>query len=66
MNDATIQARLNSIEEQIRILKAEVVQPRSRKSRARPFAELYGIWKGKVDLSLEDIQTAEIRSRDEE
>ncbi len=65
MNESTIRARLNAIEEQIKVLKAELdVKPRSGK-KTRRFADLYGIWKGKVDLSFDEIQEAEIKLRDE-
>ncbi len=62
MNEPAIRARLSTIEEQVRVLKAELrggAKPKRRKSRS--FADLYGQWKGKVDLSFEDIQDSEIR-----
>ena len=38
---------------------------RWRDSEPRHFADLHGVWKGKVDLSFEDIRGTEIRLRDE-
>lgn len=65
MNDQSVRARLAAIEGQIRVLKAELRrQPRTKKAPRR-FADLYGIWKGKVDLSFEEIQQAEIKLREE-
>jgi hypothetical protein len=64
MNEPSIRARLASIEEQIKVLKAELdVKPRRRKPKR--FADLYGIWKGKVDLTFEEIKEAEVKLRSE-
>jgi len=64
MNEQSIRSRLDSIEEQIRVLKAELTsRPAKRKSRS--FNDLYGIWKGKVDLSYEEITAAEIKVKDD-
>jgi hypothetical protein len=65
MNEPSIRARLASIEEQIKVLKAELdVKPKRKKPKR--FADLYGTWKGKVDLTLEEIKTAEIKLRGDE
>lgn len=64
MNEPTIRARLTTIEEQIRVLKAELNSKRAKR-KPRRFADLYGIWKGKVHLSFEEIQDAEIKLKDE-
>ena len=64
MNEPAIRARLDSIEEQIRVLKGELAtKPRKRKKRR--FSDLYGLWKGKVHLTFEEIQEAEIKLKDE-
>ena len=64
MNEQSIRARLGTIEEQIRVLKGELATKPARKP-ARRFSDLYGIWKGKVDLTFEEIQEAEIRLKDD-
>jgi hypothetical protein len=62
MNEPSVRARLSAIEEQIRILKADLLT-KSRNRKPRRFSDLYGCWKGKVNLSFEEIQEAEIRLR---
>jgi len=47
-----------------RRLKQEV-QPQVTKSGKRPFAELRGILKGKVNFTEEDIEAAKIRPHDD-
>jgi len=64
MNEPSIRARLSSIEDQIKVLKAEL-ETKRRKRKPRRFSDLYGIWKGKVDLSLEEMQKAEIKLRND-
>jgi hypothetical protein len=39
--------------------------PTPPKETPGTFAQLYGIWKGKVDLSYEEIKDAEIRLKDD-
>jgi hypothetical protein len=67
MKDASVRGRLNAIEEQIKVLKAELdAGPKQgRGATPRRFADLYGIWKGKVNLSFEEMQDAEIKLREE-
>ncbi len=64
MNEASVRARLSAIEDQIRVLKVELAS-KSRKRKTRRFSDLYGIWKGKVHLSFEEIQEAEIKLKDD-
>ena len=64
MNEASVRARLSAIEEQIRVLKIELAS-KSRKRKSRRFSDLYGIWKGKVRLSFEEIQEAEVKLKDD-
>lgn len=52
----------------LRTAEAEVQDKRSVKRKSQRqgrFSDLYGIWKGKVNLSYEEIRGAEIRLRDE-
>ena len=64
MKESSIRSRLNAIEEQIKVLKAEMEAKPPRKAKRR-FGELYGIWKGKSQFTYEEIKEAEIKLKDE-
>jgi hypothetical protein len=56
-----IKLQIGSLEQQLRVLKSKVV---SRKEGAKTLSGLYGIFKGKMNLSLEEIQTYEYSFKD--
>ena len=62
-----IKAELARIENQLRAirLKLERLEKRGNAKKARPFAELRGVWKG-VDFTYEEIQEAKYRLREED
>lgn len=53
---------LASIEEEIRVLKAQVAKP--SKGKVKKFRDLEGIWKGKVDFSFKEVQKAKIKLKE--
>ena len=55
--------KLGSIEEELRVLRSQLVE--SGKNRRKKFLSLEGIWKNKVNFSFEEIKNAKIKSRGE-
>jgi hypothetical protein len=55
MEDMIIKLQIESIEQQLKILKAKI----SKKKYPKKFSGLYGIFEGKMDLSLEEIKKHE-------
>ena len=58
MEPKFFRAKIRGIEEEIRVLKAQLGP--SGKGVKR-FSDLEGLWKGKADFSFEEIQEAEIK-----
>jgi len=52
MEDMIIKLQIESIEQQLKILKAKI----SKKKYPKKFSSLYGIFEGKMDFSLEEIK----------
>jgi len=57
MHKGSFALEIKGIQAQLDTLRSLVSLPKKSKS----FADLYGIWKGKVNLSLEEIKEAEFR-----
>ncbi len=55
MKEALIKLQIESLEQQLRVLKSKVVSPKGEKK----LADLYGIFEGKMDLSLAEIKELE-------
>lgn len=60
MNEKTLIAQIKGLEMQLAILKARVERLSATATR-RPFADLYGILKGKVKSSEEEIDAVKYR-----
>jgi len=60
-----IDAQVRSLEEELRALKSFIEDTTKVKKKAKTFASLRGIWKGKVHFSMNEIKEAEIRSKSE-
>ncbi|MFN3740553.1 MAG: hypothetical protein ACK4TF_07775 [Thermodesulfovibrionales bacterium] len=55
MKEALIKLQIESLEQQLRVLKSKVVSP----AKVKTLSELYGIFEGKLDFSLEEIKKYE-------
>lgn len=55
MKEALIKLQIESLEQQIKVLKSKIVSPKKGKT----LSNLYGIFEGKMDLSLEEIKKYE-------
>ncbi len=55
MKEALIKLQIESLEHQLRVLKSKIVSSKKGKT----LSDLYGIFEGKVDLSLEEIKKYE-------
>lgn len=56
MKDAFIKLQIESLEQQLKVLKAKIV---SGKEKKKTLSDLYGVFEGKMDMSLEDIRQHE-------
>jgi len=59
-NEASVIAKIKILEEELKILKFQVVSSKSQQKKLK-FTLLEGLWKGKTDLSLKEIQSSEIK-----
>lgn len=57
MSTKTLQSKLNSLEQQIKVLKAQSSGAKVKKSKK--FSSLYGTLRGHKSLSYEEIKEAE-------
>ncbi|HEX8949419.1 MAG TPA: hypothetical protein VF790_10685 [Dissulfurispiraceae bacterium] len=55
MKDTVIKLQIASIEQQLKLLKTKLAKPKVSKK----LSDLYGLYKGKMDLTLEEIQQYE-------
>ncbi len=51
MKEAVIKLQIESLEQQLKVLKSKIVSEKEKKT----LSDLYGIFAGKMDLSLEEI-----------
>lgn len=56
-----INTKLSSIEEELKVLKAQLPKYTSISRGKKRFVDLEGVWKGKADFSFEEIEEAKIR-----
>lgn len=52
MREALIKLQIGSLEQQLKVLRSKI----SISKKKRVLSDLYGIYKGKFDLSLEEIK----------
>ena len=55
MKEALIKLQIESMEQQLKVLKSKIVSSKKGKT----LSDLYGVFKGKMDLSLEEIKEYE-------
>ncbi len=55
MKEAVIKLQIESLEQQLKVLKSKLVPKKDKKT----LSDLYGIFAGKMDLSLEEIKKYE-------
>jgi len=55
MKEALIKLRIESLEQQLKVLKSKI----DTKKNGKTLSDLYGICEGKLDLSLEEIRKYE-------
>jgi len=55
MKETILKLQIGSMEQQLKVLKTKIAKPRSQKK----FSDLYGIFKGKLDLTFEEIKEYE-------
>jgi len=64
MTPKTISTSLTSIEEELKVLKAQLHSlTKPVKKNHHSFTNMEGIWKGKVDFAFEEIQQARVNLR---
>ncbi len=61
MNEAMIKLQIESLEQQLRVLKSKIVTP---DKKSKTLSDLYGIFEGKMDMSLKDIKKYEYSYED--
>jgi len=61
MNTTLLETGLVSIEEEIKVVRAQILTFKKPGKKKRRFSSLEGIWKGKSDFSLEKIKEARLR-----
>jgi hypothetical protein len=60
MKNASIKIQIDSLEQQIKVLKSKILTSKNKKS----FAELHGIFAGKLDVPLEEIKKYQYSFKD--
>jgi len=55
MRNALIKLQIESLEQQLKVLKSKIVSKKEKKT----LADLDGVFEGKMDLSLEEIKKEE-------
>ena len=61
MNKTLLETGLVSIEEEIKVVRAQILTFKKPGKKKRRFSSLEGAWKGKSNFSLEEIKEAEIK-----
>ncbi len=52
MKNALLKLQIESLEQQFKVLKSKIIPKKEKKS----LSDLYGVFEGKMDLSLEEIK----------
>lgn len=60
MKESLIKLQIESLEQQLKVLKTKIVSPKKGKT----LSNLYGIYEGKMSLSLEEIREYEYSLKD--
>lgn len=60
MKEALIKLQIESLEQQLKVLKSKIV---SKDKEKKDLSDLYGIFEGKLDLSIEEIQKYEYKNK---
>jgi len=60
MKNAVLKLQIESMEQQLKVLKTKLVKSKPQKK----FSDLYGIFKGKLDLTFEQIKKYEYSMKD--
>ena len=55
MRNTVLKLQIKSLEQQLKVLKSKIIEPRSTKK----ISDLYGIFKGKMDFTLDEIKEYE-------
>ncbi|MBA2124457.1 hypothetical protein B9J78_05960 [bacterium Unc6] len=55
MKESMIKLQIESLEQQMKVLKSKIVLPKKEKT----LSTMYGIFEGKMDMSLEEIKEYE-------
>lgn len=55
MKETLIKLQIESLEQQLKVLKSKIVSP----AKGKTLSDLYGVFEGKMDLSLEEIKKYE-------
>jgi len=55
MKNTILKLQIKSLEQQLKVLKSKIIEPKSQ----RKFSNLYGIFKGQMNLTLEEIKEYE-------
>lgn len=55
MKESMIKLQIESLEQQMKVLKSKIVFPKKEKT----LSTMYGIFEGKMDISLEEIKKYE-------
>ncbi len=61
MNVALLETELVSLEEEIKVIRAQIPGFKKIGKKKRRFSSLEGAWKGKAGFSLGEIKKAEIK-----
>ncbi len=64
MTRKLLSTALTSLEEELKVLKAQIKGLFKPPKGLKSFSELEGIWKGKADFSFEEIQQAKAKLKD--
>lgn len=59
-----IQTKIQSLEEEIKFLKANFIPQNVKRNKSTGIASLEGLWHNKTNFSYEDIKSAEIKIKD--
>lgn len=63
MTPKFISTALTSLEEEVKVLKAQIKGLSKPSKGLKSFSDLEGVWKGKADFSFEEIQQAKAKIR---
>ena len=61
LNTTLLETELVSIEEELKVVRAQMLTFKKPGKEKRCFSSLEGIWKGKSNFSLEEIKEAELK-----